>query len=97
MVLYIVIHRFLKDFIYLFLEKGEEREKERERDFSVREKDCSVASPTGNLVGNPGLCPDQESNKGRFGLQAAPNSVSHASQGIIHSILKKKRAYPSIF
>ena len=38
MVLYIVIHRFFKDFIYLFLEKGEEREKERERDFSVRGK-----------------------------------------------------------
>ena len=35
---------FLKDFIYLFLEREEGREKERERDIDVREKHQSVAS-----------------------------------------------------
>ena len=29
---------FLKDFIYLFLERGEGREEERERNINVREK-----------------------------------------------------------
>ena len=35
---------FLKGFINLFLERGEGREKERERNISVREKHQSVAS-----------------------------------------------------
>ena len=39
---------FFKDFIYLFLERGEGREKERERNTNVREKhhlDASRMSP----------------------------------------------------
>ena len=46
---------FFKDFIYLFLEKEEEREKHK----------CVIASPappTGDLARNPGMCPDWESN-----------------------------------
>ena len=41
---------FFKVYIYLFLERGEAREKERKRNISVREKHRSVAShmpPTG--------------------------------------------------
>ena len=37
---------FLKDFIYLFLERGEGREKERERNINV----ASWAPCTGDLV-----------------------------------------------
>ena len=49
---------FFKDFIYLFLERGKEREREGE-------KQCVVAShvpPNGDLAGNPGMCPDWELN-----------------------------------
>ena len=48
-------------FIYLFLERGEEREKERERNIGVLEIHPLVASqmpPAGDLVHNPGMCPD---------------------------------------
>ena len=51
--MYYCVITFLKDFIYLFLERGEGREKERERNITVREKHWSVASLT---------CPDQGPN-----------------------------------
>ena len=60
-----VVGNFFKAFIYLFLEKGEGREKE-ERNIDVQEIHGSVAShmpPTGDLAGNPGICPDRESNQ----------------------------------
>ena len=53
------------DFIYLFSERGERREKEGERNISVREKHRSVAShrpPTRDPALNPGVYPDQELN-----------------------------------
>ena len=56
---------FKKDF-YLFLERGEGREKEREK------HQCVVAShtpPAGGLACNPGMCPDWESNQRPFGSQ----------------------------
>ena len=72
-------------FIYLFLERGREGEKEGEN------HQCVVASqppPTGDLAHNPGLCPDWESNWRPFGLQS-DNPLSHTNQGnILH--LKKK-------
>ena len=49
---------FFKDFIYLFLERGEGREKEKHQ--------CVVASsmlPTVYLACNPGMCPDWEWNR----------------------------------
>ena len=54
--------------IYLFLERGERREKERERNINVQEKYQSVASctpPTGDLA--VALTVGNES--GYFGLQ----------------------------
>ena len=45
---------FFKDFIYLFLEKGERKEKERERNINV----WTPLVCTGNLALNPGMCPD---------------------------------------
>ena len=56
---------FLKKyFIYLFLEREEGREKERERTINVRETSVvSRMSPTGDLACSPGMCPDWESNR----------------------------------
>ena len=51
-----IFSKFFKDF-YLFLERGEGKEKERERNISVR-LPC-----TGHLAGNPDVCPDWESNQ----------------------------------
>ena len=62
---------FKKDFLYLFLQRGEGKEKERERKINVREKYRSVASctpPPGDLARNPSMCPDGESNLQPFTL-----------------------------
>ena len=65
-----ISHYFFKtDFIYLFLERGEGREKERERNIDVWEIQRSVVSrmpPTGALACSPGMCPDWESNRQTF-------------------------------
>ena len=50
---------FFKDFIYLFLERGERREKEGEKHQGVV---ASHALPIGDLACNPGMCPDWELN-----------------------------------
>ena len=58
------LYTFKKDFIYLFLGRGEGREKEGEK------HQCVVAShtpPTRDLAHNPGMCPDWESNRQLFG------------------------------
>ena len=57
----------LKNFktFYLFLEREEGREKEKERDIDVQEIHGSVAFPTppaGDLAHNLVMCPDWESN-----------------------------------
>ena len=51
---------------YFFSERGEGRKKERERNIDMQEKHQLVASctpPPGDLVHNPDLCPDRESNQ----------------------------------
>ena len=55
-----------KDFIYLFSERGEGREEEREKNIDVQEKHPLVASrtpATGELAVNSGMCPEWESNQ----------------------------------
>ena len=64
---------FLKYFIYLFLERGEGKEKERERNINVWIP--LPTPPTGDLAGNPGMCPDWESNQRPFGSQAGAQST----------------------
>ena len=67
-----------KDFIYLFLERGERKEKEKERNIDVWEMYWLVASrlpPTGDLALNPGMCPDWESNQWPFCSQAGTQST----------------------
>ena len=57
--IYFVLFVFIL-FIYLLLERGETREKERKKNINVwLPLECP---PTGNLTGNPGMCPDWESN-----------------------------------
>ena len=82
---------FLKILFYLFLERGEGRDKDRERSIDVREKHQWVAS-TGDWICNPGRCPHQW----HFALQRenqtcdplvrrpALNPLSHTSQDDSH-------------
>ena len=61
---------FIKGFIYLFLDRGEGREKHH----------CVVASctpPTGDPACNPGMCPDWELNRQPFGSQAHISQVRY--------------------
>ena len=56
---------FSLDFIYLFLERGEGREVQKERNINMQEIHPSVASHTamtGDPVHNSGMHPDWESN-----------------------------------
>ena len=50
---------FLKDFIYLFLERGEEKEKEKDRNIN---RSLLPHPSTRDLAHNPGICPDRELN-----------------------------------
>ena len=50
---------FSKDFIYLFSEREEGREKEEDKYQYVV---ASHVIPTGDLACNPGMCPDWELN-----------------------------------
>ena len=73
-----------KDFIYLFLERREGREKERERNISVQEIHWSVAShtpPTGDL------CPDWESSQQPLGSQAGTQSTEPHQPGPMKFLL----------
>ena len=70
----VLISHFLEDFIYLFLERGEGKEKERERNIDQ----CVVLThvpPTRDLPHDPGVCTDWESNQRPFGSQASTQSI----------------------
>ena len=70
---------FFKDFIYLFLEKRREGEREGEK------QQCVVAShalPSGDPACNPGMCPDWESNQKPFGSQASTQSTEPHQAGL---------------
>ena len=83
--IYLFIYLFIyKDFIYL--ERGEGREKERERNTDLWEMHQSVAfdtPPTGIPAHNPGMCPDLEWNLWPFGLQAGIHSTEPHQPGLI--------------
>ena len=71
---------FFKDFIYLFLERKEGKEKGGEK------HQCVVSShepPTGDLACNPGMCPDWESNRLPSGLQACAQSTEPHQPGLL--------------
>ena len=65
-------------------EDKEGREKEKERNISVREIHQSVAScppSAGDLARNPDMCPDQELNKRPLGSQASAQSTEPHQPG----------------
>ena len=62
---------YFKDFIYLSLERG--GEKERERNINVWLP--FTCPPTEDLACNPGICPDWELNQRPFGSQASTQST----------------------
>ena len=57
---FLKVESFFKRF-YLFLERGEGRDKERERNINVWLP--LMCPPTGDLARDPGICPDWESNR----------------------------------
>ena len=64
--------------IYLFLERGEGKEKKEEK------HQCVVASrapPTGDLAHNPGMCSDWELNRDPLVHRPELNPLSNTSQG----------------
>ena len=76
---------FFKDFIYLFWERGEGREKEREWNINVW-------SPLAPLHQGPGLqpsyAPDWESNQQLFGSQAHAQSTELHQPGLQYCLLQ---------
>ena len=82
------LHRtFKKSFTYLFLERGEGKERGRETSM------CGCLSRVPyrghDLAHNPGVCPDWELNWRPFGLQAGAQSAESHQPGLLHHILKQ--------
>ena len=76
------IYIYIKDFIYLFLERREGRERGR-RTSQI----ASCMSPTGDLVHNLGMCPDWELNQWTFGLQNDAQSTELYQSGLVYVFL----------
>ena len=81
--------------IYLFLEIGEGREKERETLMWEKYMDQSVVShtpPTADLAHNPGMCPNWESSKQPFGSKASAQPTEpHQPQLLTQLFLMSKK------
>ena len=67
-----------EDFIYLFLERGREGEREEEKHQCVA---VSCTPPTGDLAHNQGMCPDWELNWWPFGSQVCAQSTEPHQPG----------------
>ena len=75
----VVIIIIFKDFIYLFIDRGERRKKGRERNINVW---LPLAQPLPeDLAHNPDWCPDWESNWQPFGSQANTQSTESHQPG----------------
>ena len=70
---------FFKEFIYLFLERGEGKKKERQRNINAHTPSHTL--PTGDLAGNTSMCPHWESNQRPFGSQACTQSTEPHQPG----------------
>ena len=66
---------FLRFYFFIFRERRREGEREGEKHPCVVD---SHAPPTGDLAGNPGMCPDWDPLVRRPEL----NQLSHTSQGM---------------
>ena len=72
------LYLFFKDFIYLFLDRGREGDREGEK------HQCVVAfhaPPTGDLACKPVMCPDWELNQSLFGSQTSTQSTEPHQPG----------------
>ena len=80
--------------LFIFREKGRERERQREK------YHCVVASrvpPIGDLARNPGMCPDGELNHQPFGLQAHAQSTELHQPGLkVIFLIKNENVYPVV-
>ena len=90
---------FLKILFILFLDRGERREKERERNINVwLLLECH---PTRDLACNPGMCSDWEVNWWPFGSQGSPQSIELHQPGpvilFVHPISTVHTSTQSIF
>ena len=72
---------FFKKRFYLFIfREGEGKEKGREASMCG----CLLQrAPTGDLAHNPGMCPDWESNRQLFGLQAHTQPTEPYQPGLM--------------
>ena len=84
-----------KEFVY-FLERGEERVKERVKNIDVHKKHWLVASCTPltwNLACNPGMCPDQELSQWPFWLKASTQSTEPQWPGLASFLVKMYKSH----
>ena len=71
----------------MFRQRGRDGEREGEK------YQCVLAShvpPTGDPAGNPGMCPDWESNQRPFGSQAGAQSTEPHQPGLTVPSLNKR-------
>ena len=85
----VYVHTYIyicKDFIYLFLERKREGEREEEKHQCVRDTLIGFLShtPTGDLAHNQVMCPDRESNQQPFISQAGTQSTEPYLPGHIY-------------
>ena len=69
---FIFLFLFSGFYLFIFGERGKEREREGKK------HQCVVAShvpPTGDLASNPGMCPDWESHQQPFSSQSGAQST----------------------
>ena len=87
-IMFFIIFYFFKDFIYLFVERGKGREKERERNINVW---LPLAHPPLGTWPTAQACAlDWESNRRPFNSQASTQPLSHTSQGYYYVFLNRK-------
>ena len=73
--LFLRFYLFLKILVFFIFREGvggAEREGENQR----------RVAPTGDLAGNPGMCPDQESTSDLLVCETTPNPLGHTSEGL---------------
>ena len=77
-----ILFYFLKDIIYLFFFG-------REKEWETSVCGCLLCAPTGDLAGNPDMCPDWELNQRPFSLQAGAQSTEPHQPGLERLVLKE--------
>ena len=83
---------FIKNF-YLFIFRGEGKEKQRETSMCG----CLSRPPPGDLAGTPGLCPDWESHWRPFSLQSGAVHWATPAGALVLVFLKKISSYNNYY